>query len=77
MRGQGLLIGAALSTEWAGKSRDFMLAAAEQGLLVLMAGYNVVRFAPSLVIPEQDILDGMARLVKRRLPNWSRLAADL
>ena len=38
-----------------------MLAAAEQGLLVLMAGYNVVRFAPSLVIPEQDIVDGMAR----------------
>ncbi len=61
VRGQGLLIGAALNTEWAGKSRDFMLAAAEQGLLVLMAGYNVVRFAPSLVIPEQDILDGMAR----------------
>lgn len=61
VRGQGLLIGAALNTEWAGKSRDFMLAAAEQGLLVLMAGYNVVRFAPSLVIPEQDIVDGMAR----------------
>jgi acetylornithine/N-succinyldiaminopimelate aminotransferase len=61
IRGKGLLLGAALSAEWAGKSRDFMLAAAEQGLLVLMAGYNVVRFAPSLVIPEQDITEGMAR----------------
>jgi acetylornithine/N-succinyldiaminopimelate aminotransferase len=61
IRGQGLLLGAALAPEWAGKSRDFMLAAAEQGLLVLMAGYNVVRFAPSLIIPEADIADGMAR----------------
>lgn len=61
IRGKGLLLGAALAPEWAGKSRDFMLAAAEQGLLVLMAGYNVVRFAPSLVIPEQDIHEGMER----------------
>ncbi len=61
IRGQGLLLGAALAPEWSGKSRDFMLAAAEQGLLVLMAGYNVVRFAPSLIIPEADIADGMAR----------------
>jgi acetylornithine/N-succinyldiaminopimelate aminotransferase len=38
-----------------------MLAAAAEGLLVLMAGYNVIRFAPSLVIPEQDIIEGMAR----------------
>ena len=61
IRGQGLLLGAALAPAFAGKSRDFMLAAAEQGLLVLMAGYNVVRFAPSLIIPEADIAEGMAR----------------
>lgn len=61
IRGKGLLIGAALSAEWQGKSRDFMLAAADEGLLVLMAGYNVVRFAPSLVIGKDDIEDGMAR----------------
>lgn len=61
IRGKGLLVGAALSTEWQGKSRDFMLAAAEQGLLVLMAGYNVVRFAPSLVIAKEDIAVGMER----------------
>jgi len=27
----------------------------------LMAGANVVRFAPSLVIPEADIAEGLAR----------------
>ncbi|MBU2427911.1 MAG: aspartate aminotransferase family protein [Gammaproteobacteria bacterium] len=61
IRGKGLLLGAALNADYAGKSRDFMLAAAEQGLLVLMAGYNVVRFAPSLIIPEADIKAGLER----------------
>ena len=61
VRGKGLLLGAALNEQFAGKARDFMLAAAEEGLLVLMAGVNVVRFAPSLVIPEADIAEGLAR----------------
>lgn len=61
IRGKGLLLGAELNADYAGKSRDFMLAAAEQGLLVLMAGYNVVRFAPSLIIPKEDIEQGLAR----------------
>jgi acetylornithine/N-succinyldiaminopimelate aminotransferase len=37
------------------------LASAEYGLLVLMAGTDVVRFAPSLVIPDADIIEGMAK----------------
>lgn len=61
MRGQGMLLGAALNERYKGRSRDFLLASAEQGLFVLMAGYDVVRFAPSLVIPDADILEGMAR----------------
>lgn len=61
IRGQGLLLGAVLQPAYAGRSRDFMLAAAEQGLFVLMAGYNVVRFTPSLIIPQADIEAGLAR----------------
>jgi acetylornithine/N-succinyldiaminopimelate aminotransferase len=61
VRGQGMLLGAALNEKFKGRSRDFLLASAEQGLFVLMAGYDVVRFAPSLVIPDADILEGMAR----------------
>ncbi|WP_306523907.1 aspartate aminotransferase family protein [Rheinheimera sp.] len=61
VRGQGMLLGAALSEKFKGRSRDFLLASAEQGLFVLMAGYDVVRFAPSLVIPDADIIEGMAR----------------
>ncbi|MCH4296710.1 aspartate aminotransferase family protein [Shewanella sp. 3B26] len=61
VRGKGLLLGAALNADYAGKARDFMLAAAEEGVLLLMAGQNVVRFAPSLIIPEADVREGLAR----------------
>lgn len=61
VRGKGMLLGAALTDTYKGKARDFLLAAAAEGLLVLMAGYDVVRFAPSLIIPDADILEGMQR----------------
>ncbi len=61
VRGQGMLLGAALNEKFKGRSRDFLLASADVGLFVLMAGTDVVRFAPSLVIPDADIIEGMAR----------------
>lgn len=64
IRGQGLLLGFALNEQYQGKARDFMLAAADEGLLMLVAGPNVVRMAPSLVIPLKDIHQGMALLDK-------------
>ncbi|WP_241573910.1 aspartate aminotransferase family protein [Rosenbergiella nectarea] len=62
IRGQGLLIGAQLTPEYAGRLREIIQAAAEQGLLVLSAGSDVLRFTPSLIISEQDVQQGMARL---------------
>jgi len=62
VRGSGLLVGAELIEAWHGKAADFMAAAREQGLLLLVAGPNVLRFAPSLIIPESDIREGMAKL---------------
>lgn len=64
IRGQGLLIGAALNDKYQGKARDFMLAAADEGLMMLVAGYSVIRMTPSLVIPEADIAEGFKRLDK-------------
>lgn len=64
VRGQGLLLGAALNDKFKGKARDFLVAAAEQGLMVLVAGGDVVRFTPSLVIPEADLAEGMQRFEK-------------
>jgi acetylornithine/N-succinyldiaminopimelate aminotransferase len=61
IRGQGLLIGAALAPEFAGRAKDFLAAALAEGCMCLVAGPNVIRFAPSLVIPEEDIDLGMDR----------------
>lgn len=61
VRGAGLLIGAVLNSDYAGKARDVMLAAADEGLMCLVAGTSVVRFTPSLVIPDADIAEGLAR----------------
>lgn len=61
VRGQGLLLGAVLNDKFKGKARDFLVASAEQGLMVLVAGADVVRFTPSLLIPQADIAEGMQR----------------
>jgi acetylornithine/N-succinyldiaminopimelate aminotransferase len=61
IRGQGLLLGCALNQAWLGRARDFVKAAQEQGLLVLMAGSNVVRITPSLIIPDRLIEEGLKR----------------
>ncbi|WP_024303282.1 aspartate aminotransferase family protein [Pseudogulbenkiania sp. MAI-1] len=62
VRGMGLLIGCVLADEYAGRARDFLKAAEKQKLMVLVAGMNVVRLAPSLVIEDKDIDEGLARL---------------
>lgn len=64
VRGKGLLLGAALNDEWQGRARDVLVAAGKEGLLVLIAGANVVRFTPSLVITPQEIEEGLAKLDK-------------
>jgi succinylornithine aminotransferase len=62
VRGLGLLIGAVLSDAWKGKAKAILDAAALEGLMVLQAGPDVVRFAPSLVVEDGDIDEGLARL---------------
>lgn len=61
IRGKGLLLGAELTEQFEGKARDFLNAAADEGTMVLIAGPSVIRFTPSLIIPEQDIVEGLAR----------------
>jgi len=62
IRGMGLLIGAQLKDDWKGRARDLVKAAAEDGLMLLQAGTDVLRFAPSLIIPDADIDEGLSRL---------------
>ncbi|UJJ33315.1 aspartate aminotransferase family protein [Halopseudomonas maritima] len=62
VRGSGLLLGAVMSDAWRGKAKDVQMLAQEEGVLVLQAGPDVVRLAPSLIIDEADMAEGLARL---------------
>jgi len=62
IRGEGVWLGCELDDPWRGKAFGVMQAASDAGLLVLMAGPDVVRLAPSLVISLDEILEGLARL---------------
>lgn len=64
IRGMGLLIGAELTPQYHGRARELLMAAAANGLMVLNAGPNVLRLAPSLVVELDDIKQGMVRLDK-------------
>jgi succinylornithine aminotransferase len=62
IRGQGLLIGAELSDGYQGRSASLVEHAYAAGVFTLMAGPNVLRLAPSLVIPIDVLVEGLARL---------------
>ncbi|HDM8036569.1 TPA: aminotransferase class III-fold pyridoxal phosphate-dependent enzyme, partial [Vibrio fluvialis clinical-1] len=62
VRGLGLLIGCELTTEHAGQAKTISNMAAEHGLMTLIAGPNVVRFAPALNITTNEIDTGLDRL---------------
>ncbi|EKY3225045.1 succinylornithine/acetylornithine transaminase [Cronobacter dublinensis] len=75
IRGLGLLIGCVLKEEYAGKAKAISLAAAKEGAMVLIAGANVLRFAPALNISHQEIETGLAR-VARACENWLKEGAS-
>jgi len=61
IRGLGLLIGCELTDEHSGKAKLISNLAAEEGVIFLIAGPNVIRFAPALNISEQDVETGLLR----------------
>ncbi|MFP8733973.1 bifunctional succinylornithine transaminase/acetylornithine transaminase [Klebsiella aerogenes] len=62
VRGMGLLIGAELASHLRGKAKALTNLAAEEGLIALIAGPDVLRFAPALNIPLADIDEAFVRL---------------
>jgi len=62
VRGAGLLLGAVLNEQYQDQAKTFFLGAAEQGLLILVAGANVLRFAPALNISDELIEQAMLKL---------------
>ncbi len=62
IRGRGLMIGAQLRPQYAGRAGEILDACARQGLLALQAGPDVLRFVPSLTITDAELADGLERL---------------
>ncbi|MBK1850609.1 MULTISPECIES: aspartate aminotransferase family protein [unclassified Marinobacter] len=61
VRGEGLLLGCVLTEKWKGKAKEFLNAGLDEGVMVLIAGADVIRLAPSLIIPDTDIDEALER----------------
>ncbi len=62
IRGRGLMLGAVLAPEHAGKAGTILDLAAAHGLLMLQAGPDVLRLLPALDIRDDEVAEGLARL---------------
>lgn len=62
VRGRGLMIGAELKAGFAGQANAIADAARKEGVLVLVAGPNVLRFVPPLTITQTEFETGLSRL---------------
>lgn len=61
-RGLGLLLGAPLVEAMKSRAKEVVQAAMQEGVWLLVAGPDVLRFAPALTIGEADVAEGLARL---------------
>lgn len=62
VRGRGLMLGAVLAPKYAGRAGEILDLAAAEGLLLLQAGPDVLRFVPALNIDEGEVAQGLGRL---------------
>ncbi|TFW26284.1 acetylornithine/succinylornithine family transaminase [Massilia arenosa] len=63
-RNAGLLIGLPLADAYKGRAKDFTKAAEALGLMLLVAGPDVIRMAPALVVTDEQIAEADALLRK-------------
>ncbi|MDD9982084.1 MAG: acetylornithine/succinylornithine family transaminase [Gammaproteobacteria bacterium] len=61
VRGKGLMIGAVLRAEWAGRAEELGDICRRHGVIVLQAGPHVLRFLPPLNIGDSELDEGMDR----------------
>jgi acetylornithine/N-succinyldiaminopimelate aminotransferase len=61
IRGRGLMLGAVLESSFTGRAAEILDHAAQEGLLLLQAGPDVLRFVPALNITTDEIDEGLVR----------------
>lgn len=62
VRGKGLLLGAVLSDAYANQASQWVKVILEHGVMISSAGSNVLRFAPSLLLNDEDLNEAITRL---------------
>ena len=62
VRGSGLMLGMVMAQGFRGRSKDLSKIAEEQGLMVLIAGMDVVRLLPALVVTDAQIEEACSLL---------------
>ena len=62
VRGRGLMLGAVLKPAYAGRAGEILDHAAANGLLLLQAGPDVLRFVPALNLNDEELAEALARL---------------
>ena len=62
IRGKGLMLGGVLHKDWKGRAGEIVSTALKHGVLVLVAGPDVVRFVPPLTINGDEVQSGLERL---------------
>jgi acetylornithine/N-succinyldiaminopimelate aminotransferase len=62
VRGMGLLLGAAMAPAWKGRAKELVNAGLRHGVWTLVAGPDVLRIAPSLIITEAECAEALRRL---------------
>lgn len=70
VRGKGLLLGLVVAEAFKGRAKDIAKAAEEQGLMLLIAGMDVVRLAPALIVSDAQIAEA-DRLLRGALDGLS------
>ena len=64
IRGKGLMLGGVLHEAWKGRAGEIVSSALNHGVLILVAGPDVVRLVPPLTITGDEVQTGLERLTK-------------
>lgn len=62
VRGKGLLLGLVMADKYHGKSKDITAFAEKEGLMLLVAGMDVVRIVPALIVSDRQIEEANQKL---------------
>jgi acetylornithine/succinyldiaminopimelate/putrescine aminotransferase len=73
VRGAGLLLGLVVAEPFKGRSKDIQRAAEAEGLMILIAGTDVVRLAPALIVTDAQIAEA-DRLLRLALDGMIKAA---